>query len=226
LHEELRRGGVEMPLVVYSRRGYGQSPPVPLPRPLDYMQREGEGFAETLADLDVDEAILVGHSDGASIAIVAAATLGARIRGVALLAPHVVVEDVSVRSIERARAAYESGADDSAGSAGGGSLRARLARHHADVDVAFRGWNDAWLDPAFRTSFDLRAYLPRIAVPVSVVQGVDDEYGTVAQVDAIRAGVAGRCTVALLDGCGHAPQRDKPDETTAAVVALVQAARQ
>jgi pimeloyl-ACP methyl ester carboxylesterase len=201
-----------LPVVVYSRRGYGRSQTITLPRPLDYMQREGEAFNATLADLAIEgDVILVGHSDGASIAIVAAAS-SSRVVGLALLAPHVFVEDVSVASIAKAKREYD---------APGSPLRARLARHHDDVDVAFRGWNDAWLDPAFRTSFDLRAYLPKIRVPVVVVQGRDDEYGTLAQVDAIAGGVAGPCRSLVHNDCGHAPQRDKPDETTAAVAALV-----
>jgi pimeloyl-ACP methyl ester carboxylesterase len=197
--------------LVYSRFGYGASDPVPLPRPLTYMHDEARVALPAVLDAaGIDRAILVGHSDGASIAIVHAAEDDrARVAGVALLAPHVFVEDVSIRSIEAARAAYESG-----------DLRERLAKYHAHVDVAFRGWNGAWLDPAFR-AWNLEAFLPRIRVPVAVIQGEDDPYGTRAQVDAIARQAGGPVEVTMLARCGHAPHRDRPDETLAAIARLV-----
>ena len=199
------------PVVAYSRAGYGRSPPVPLPRPLDYMQREGRDLPRVLDAMGVDEAVLVGHSDGASIAIVAAAT-SSRVVGLALLAPHVFVEDVTVAAIATARDAHARGA-----------LRERLARHHVNADVAFRGWCDAWLDPGFR-AWTIVSHLADVRVPVVVVQGDADPYGTLAQVDAIRAGVRGPFRAVVLPGVGHAPQREREDETTAAVVDLVRAA--
>jgi pimeloyl-ACP methyl ester carboxylesterase len=198
------------PVVAYSRRGYGRSPPATLPRPLDYMQREGRELPDLLAELGVEEAALVGHSDGASIAIVAAATTE-RVRGLALLAPHVFVEEHGLRAIEQARRDFEAG-----------HLRERLARHHDDVEGAFRGWNDAWLDPGFR-DWSIEDHLPRVRVPTTVVQGDADPYGTFAQVDAIARGVGGRFRAVILGGCGHAPHREREAETTAAVLELLAA---
>lgn len=194
----------------YSRLGYGASDPVSLPRPLTYMEDEARVFLPRLRRAAaLDEVILVGHSDGASIALVHAAVAGEGVRGLVLLAPHVFVEDVSVASIAAARDAYEHG-----------DLRARLARHHAHVDVAFHGWNGAWLDPGFR-SWDLQRFLPDVEVPVLIVQGEDDAYGTRAQVDAIATQVRGACEIAMLEGCGHAPQHERAAETRAAVVRFV-----
>ena len=154
--------------------------------------------------------ILVGHSDGASIALVHAALDGGkRVRGIVLEAPHVFVEDVSVASITKAREAFEEG-----------DLREKLAKHHgANVDVAFRGWNDAWLDPGFR-AWNIEEYLPRIEVPVLVIQGEDDPYGTRAQVDAIARQVGGPVEVLMLPDCGHSPNRDQPEATEAAIIAF------
>jgi pimeloyl-ACP methyl ester carboxylesterase len=201
-------------VLVYSRWGYGRSQPVTPPRPLTYMHDEGERTLPELLDAcGVTRALLVGHSDGGSIALVHAGTPRAspRVVGLALLAAHVFCEDVSVASIERARQQFVDG-----------DLRARLARHHDDVDGAFWGWNRAWLDPDFRR-WNLEEYLPRVTVPTLIVQGEDDPYGTLAQVDAIERGLAGPSTRLVLPGCGHAPQRDRPEETTRAVLALARA---
>jgi pimeloyl-ACP methyl ester carboxylesterase len=189
-------------VVAYSRLGYGASDPVPLPRPLDYMEQDARTSVPAVLDaLGLERVVLFGHSDGASISLVhAALDARSRVRALVLEAPHVFVEDVSVASIARAREAYEQG-----------DLRARLGRYHgANVDVAFRGWNDAWLDPRFR-AWNLEAYLPDVRVPVLVIQGEDDPYGTRAQVDAIARQVAGPVAVELLPRCGHAPHRDAPE---------------
>jgi pimeloyl-ACP methyl ester carboxylesterase len=183
------------------------------------MQDEAKVALPALLDeLGIDKAILIGHSDGGSIAIVHAAidadVKRARIRGLVLEAPHVFVEDVSIASIAKAREAYETG-----------DLREKLAKHHgANVDGAFRGWNDAWLDPGFRT-WNIEAYLPRIEVPVLVIQGEDDPYGTRAQVDAIARQVRGPVEVVMLPKCGHAPHRDQEEATLAAIVRFVQKIR-
>ncbi|MDB4939321.1 MAG: benzoate degradation ring-cleavage hydrolase [Labilithrix sp.] len=203
--------------IAYSRIGYGASDPVTLPRPLTYMQDEAKYALPALLDeLDIASAILVGHSDGGSIAIVhAAVDAGARIRGIVLEAPHVFVEDVSIASIANARKAYEMG-----------DLREKLAKHHGDnVDGAFRGWNDAWLDPAFR-AWNIEEYLPRIEVPVLVIQGEDDPYGTRAQVDAISRQVKGRVETLMLPQCGHAPHRDQPETTLDAIARFVAGIRE
>jgi pimeloyl-ACP methyl ester carboxylesterase len=161
----------------------------------------------------IDDAVLIGHSDGASISLIYTGEIGSRVRGVVALAPHVLVEDVCVRSIAALRARYEDPATD---------VRRKLGKHHADVDGAFLGWAGAWLDPEFR-KWDLTGFLPGVKVPVMVIQGEDDEYGTVAQVDAVCAGVSGPSERVVLPGCGHVPQKDRPEETLAAVVRFVRA---
>lgn len=186
----------------YSRAGYGRSTPVELPRPLDYMEREAREVVGPLLDaIGFRDGLLVGHSDGASIAAVhAGERVDPRVRGLVLIAPHFFAEDHGIRAIERAREAYESGA-----------LRERLARWHDDPDVAFRGWNDAWLHPDFRR-WDLRGCLPGIRIPVLIVQGTEDAYGTAAQIEAARGLCAGMVTVELIEGVGHQPQREAPRE--------------
>lgn len=198
------------PALVVSRLGYGQSDPVKRPRALTFMHEEARGaLPEILAGEGIGDAILIGHSDGASIALIYAGENGAWVRGLILEAPHVFVEEVSVRSIERIRAAYERT-----------DLREKLARHHADVDGAFHGWAEAWLDPAFR-SWDITGVLPGIRVPVMVIQGEDDEYGTLAQVDAIERGVSGRMERVILPGCGHSPHREQSEATLGAMIRFV-----
>lgn len=198
LVERLGMGGL-----VFSRRGYGRSDPVEVPRPLDYMEREGSEVLPELFDvLGIEDAILFGHSDGGSIAIVAAASvrLRDRVRALVLEAPHVFCEDVSVASIARARDAFEHG-----------DLRARLARHHGDnVDGAFWGWNRAWLDPRFR-DWNIERYAADVRAPMLLVQGEADEYGTLAQLDAIARASGGRVERLVLAGAGHAPHRDAAD---------------
>lgn len=200
--------------LVYSRWGYGRSDAVTLPRPLRYMHDEGlVALPEVLAAATVRDAILVGHSDGASIAIVCAGSVAARVRALVLEAPHVFCEDVSVNSIAAAADAYRTT-----------DLRARLARHHADVDGAFWGWNRAWLDPGFR-AWNIEEYLPGVRVPALVIQGEDDEYGTIAQVEAIERGSGARVERLLLAKCGHAPHRDRRAETLDAIVRFVRDVR-
>ena len=194
---------------VYSRRGYGHSDPVSVPRPLTYMHEEGRVLPAVLDAAGIDQAILVGHSDGGSIALLAAAAVPDRVRALVLEAPHVFCEDISVRSIEEARTAYLTG-----------DLRARLARFHDDVDGAFWGWNRAWLDPGFR-AWNIEAVLPRITVPTLVIQGEQDPYGTLAQVDAVERGLAGPVTRCILPDCGHSPHRDRRDAVLDAIATFV-----
>jgi pimeloyl-ACP methyl ester carboxylesterase len=191
--------------LVYSRLGYGASDPIVPPRPLTYMHDEAALLPAILDAAGIAGAILIGHSDGASIALIHAATGAPRIRSLVLLAPHVFVEPLSVTSITAARAAFVEG-----------DLRARLARHHRDVDGAFWGWNRAWLDPGFRT-WNLEALLPAIRAPTMIIQGNDDAYGTLAQVDAIARQLAGPVEAVILDACGHSPHRDQPAATLAAI---------
>lgn len=198
-------------VIVYSRFGYGASDPVALPRPLTYMHEEGLDVLPAVLDAaGVDRCLLIGHSDGASIAIIhAGGVRDARVEGLVLMAPHVFNEELSVSSIEKARDAYRQG------------LRAKLARYHGDnVDCAFRGWNDAWLDPGF-LDWNIEPYLPGIDVPALVIQGRDDEYGTLAQVEAIEQQSGGPVGTCLLDDCGHSPHRDQPDATREAIAAFV-----
>ncbi|MBO0728585.1 MAG: alpha/beta hydrolase [Acidimicrobiaceae bacterium] len=198
--------------VVFSRHGYGSSGPAQLPRTVTYMHHEADVvLPDLLARLGVQRPVLVGHSDGASIALLYAgnAAHGAAIAGLVLLAPHVFVEATSVQGIRAARAAYQHG-----------ELRERLARHHADVDGAFWGWNDIWLSPEFR-SWNICDRLRDITCPVLVIQGEADAYGTPAQLDAIEAGVAGPVTTVLLPGVGHAPHLEAADATLEAVTRFV-----
>src|SRR6202163_3531028 len=159
--------------VVYLRAGYGQSSPVELPRPLTFMHAEAREVLPRLLDaIGFRRGLLLGHSDGASIAAIYAGGAGDhRVRGVAMIAPHFVVEDVGIRSIAETKKAYETA-----------GLRSKLERWHRDVDNTFYGWNDAWLDPRFR-GWDISEYLAYIRVPVAILQGVDDEYGTMRQVE-------------------------------------------
>jgi pimeloyl-ACP methyl ester carboxylesterase len=180
--------------LVYSRYGYGRSDPLAGPRGPDYLEREAlETLPEILALRGIERPVLVGHSDGATIALIYAAAHPDAVGALLLEAPHVFVEDVTIKGIEVARAAFAAG-----------RVRERLAPYHTDVDATFRGWADAWTDPRFRT-LDLTPSLPAIRCPVLVIQGEQDQYGTAAQVEAIRRGVIGRVETRLLPECGHAP---------------------
>jgi pimeloyl-ACP methyl ester carboxylesterase len=198
---------------VYSRAGYGKSDPAPLPRPVRYMHDEAELLPEILDKAGVTDPILVGHSDGASIAIIYAG-LGYPARALLLEAPHVFTEGSGLQSIAKMRELYATT-----------DLRAKLARWHQDVDAAFLGWNGAWLDPEFR-NWNLEEFLPRIEAPLLVVQGEDDEYGTQKQIEAIRKGAKGSTEVVLLKACGHSPHRDQPELTLRAMADFVKRAIQ
>jgi len=198
------------PAVVYSRYGYGRSDPLGAPRGVDYMHLEAlETLPELRAALALDDAILVGHSDGASIALIHAGSGRWPVRAIVLEAPHVFVEDASIASIAAARTAYETT-----------DLRQRLARYHADVDSAFRGWNDIWLDPVFR-SWNIASVLPGMRCPVLAIQGADDEYGTLAQIDAIERGLTGRFERLVLANCQHSPHRDQEQATLDAMARFI-----
>ena len=198
--------------LVFSREGYGASTPRPPAErwPVDFMHRQAHDVLPALfAHLSIDRwPWLFGHSDGASIALLYAAAYPDRVAGVIAVAPHLFVEDVSITSIDAARTAY-----------GTTDLRARLARYHADPDSAFWGWNDIWLDPAFR-SWNIEAALPAIRCPVLAVQGEDDEYGTMAQVEGV-ARLVPQARLVKLPACGHSPHRDQPAALTDAVVAYL-----
>jgi pimeloyl-ACP methyl ester carboxylesterase len=192
---------------LYSRAGYGASDPVPLPRPLDYMHVEAlQVLPKLLEAIGFRRGLLVGHSDGASIAAIYAGGIqDHRIRGLALIAPHFVVEDISVASIEQIRQAYETT-----------DLRSKLARWHRDVDNAFHGWNGAWLDARFR-DWDISEYLAYIRVPIAILQGADDQYGTIRQVEIARQECYCPVDVTMIRGAGHSPHREAPGATLDAI---------
>jgi len=187
----------------YSRRGYGASTKAKLPRPLDYMHTEAlETLPGLLDNIGFRRGLLLGHSDGASIAAIYAGGAGDhRVRGLVMIAPHFIVEDVSVASIAEIKRAYETT-----------DFRAKLARWHGDVDNAFYGWNGAWLDPAFR-QWDISGYLAYIRVPVAIVQGADDQYGTIRQVEIAQQECYCPVDVTIIPGAGHSPHRDAPQPT-------------
>ncbi len=202
--------------LVYSRPGYGRSTPRTAGEAWapDFMHRQAHEVLAALFDaLGVDAATeppwLLGHSDGGSIALLYAARFPAALRGLVVLAPHVMVEDLSVASIADARAAYQTT-----------DLRTRLARYHDDPDSAFWGWNDIWLHPDFR-SWSITAELGTIACPVLAVQGQDDQYGTMAQIREIARCVPGT-ELLELPSCGHSPHRDQPQRLGAAVTDFIQ----
>jgi pimeloyl-ACP methyl ester carboxylesterase len=201
--------------LVYSRAGYGKSDPVLLPRPVRFMHDEAETLSKVLARAGVRDSILIGHSDGASIALIyagshAGSRPAVRPRGLILEAPHVFVEPHGLASIAKMAEVYR--ATD---------LRARLERHHgANVDIAFRGWNDVWLDPEFR-AWNIEEYLPAIEAPILILQGEDDEYGTWRQVEAIQRRSGGPVEALALAGCGHSPHRERPERTLKEMAAFL-----
>jgi pimeloyl-ACP methyl ester carboxylesterase len=192
----------------YSRAGYGHSTPAKLPRPLDYMHVEALDVLPKLLDkIGFRRGMLLGHSDGASIAaIYAGSHQDQRVQGVALIAPHFIVEDVSVASIAEIKAAYETT-----------NLKEKLARWHKDADNAFYGWNGAWLDPKFR-DWDISEYLAYIRVPIAIVQGARDQYGTMRQFEIAQQECYCPVDVTILADAGHSPHREAADATLAVIV--------
>lgn len=198
------------PVTVYSRYGSGDSDALTEARSVGYMHDEALAtLPELLSTLRIENSILIGHSDGASIAIIYAGAHD-RLRGAILLAPHVFVEDLSVRSIAEAKVAFEST-----------DLPERLGRYHREPARTFWGWNDIWLHPDFR-SWNIEEYLPRITCPILVIQGIDDQYGTMAQVEAIRRQSGGSVEVMKLENCRHSPQRDQAKATLEAITIFVE----
>ncbi len=217
----------------YSRFGYGKSDPTALPRPMTYMHREADVvLPEVLLAAGIQRAVLVGHSDGGSIAAIYAGSPPAsrthptatrqsdspddcikkanpELLGLVMIAAHFVVEDLNIASIRQIKAEYETGA-----------LRQRLARHHRDVDMAFAGWNDAWLDPRFR-DFDITGLLPAINVPILALQGEDDPYGTAEQLRVLEANVRTSLMTRLLAGARHAPHLEAKEATLEAITRFI-----
>jgi pimeloyl-ACP methyl ester carboxylesterase len=197
---------------IYSRAGYGGSSPVALPRPIDYMEPEGLTVLPAVLDAArIERCILVGHSDGASIAIVNAGGVpDTRVQGLVLMAPHLFAEKSGLDAIRAARQAFET--DD---------LRERLQnRHGSNVDNAFWGWCDAWLDPEF-PNWNIEHYLPNIDIPVLQIQGEDDQYGTALQLRCIERGVNGTVVTRLMAECGHAPHLQQADASFEAIMSFL-----
>ena len=197
----------------YSRFGYGQSDGKPLPWPVSYMQDEARDVLPHVLDAaGIREAVLLGHSDGGSIAAIHAGTArDKRLRGLVLIAAHFFVEALNITSIERIRQEYQQG-----------DLRERLARYHRDADMAFRGWNDSWLAPAFR-DFDITSCLPGIEVPILALQGADDPYGTEEQLRVLQRLARAPLEVRLIAGARHAPHLDAKEATLAAIARFTRA---
>jgi len=191
----------------YSRSGYGASDTVPLPRPLDYMTREAVDVLPKVLDaIGCRRGVLLGHSDGATIAAIYAGTVADfRVRGHILMAPHFFTEPGGLASIRAARAAYEQGA-----------MRTRLSRYHRDVDAAFRGWSDAWLDPDFER-WNVAEVIDYWRIPTLAIQGRDDEYGTLAQIREIETRTYSPVDTLVLDGCKHHPHLEASEATLAAI---------
>ena len=196
-----------LPVLAYSRAGYGGSAPADLPRPPDYMTREAvQVLPQVLDALGAAKVVLMGHSDGATIAAEHAGRVAdPRVRALVLMAPHFFTEAMGLAEIAAAKRAYDSG-----------DLRDRLARHHADPDNAFRGWNDAWLAPGFR-AWHVGEVVDYWRVPALVIQGQDDQYGTAAQVAEAESRSYAPVEVLMLPDCRHAPHLDQPDAVLAAV---------
>jgi pimeloyl-ACP methyl ester carboxylesterase len=196
------------PVIAWSRIGYGQSDPLPERRDPDYMHKEADLVPQVMDALGIGRAILLGHSDGGSIALIAAALYPQRIAALILEAPHVFVEDVAVASIAGARDHYLAS-----------DMGERMARYHRLPDQVFWRWNDIWLDPRFR-AWNIEDLLPRIAAPTLLIQGLGDEYGTLEQLDRIQAALPTATRIELPD-CGHSPHRDQPEAVLEAVAAFV-----
>jgi pimeloyl-ACP methyl ester carboxylesterase len=196
---------------VYSRASYGQSSPGKLPRSVNFMHEEAlDVLPRVLAAIGFQRGILFGHSDGASIAtIYAGGVQDHRVRGLVLMAPHFFTEEMGLAEIRRTNENYATG-----------NLRDKLKRWHGDVDSAFHSWSGPWLNPDFRT-WDITEALGYIRVPILIVQGADDQYGTVKQIEAAQQECYCPVDVALLAGVRHSPHRDSPEETLNAVSAFI-----
>ncbi|MGZ6703807.1 MAG: alpha/beta fold hydrolase [Solirubrobacteraceae bacterium] len=195
--------------IAFSRYGHGQSDPPPKPRTPAFMHEEAlEVLPELLTNKDIERPILVGHSDGASIALIYASKHP--VTAVVAIAPHVFVEDMCLAEIRQTKEAYETT-----------DLQDRMARHHRDPDAAFYGWNDVWLHPEF-PQWSIEGEVGRIKSPLLLIQGTNDQYGTMAQLDSIEQGATGPVTRVHLD-CQHSPPTELPDETAAAIARFMSA---
>jgi pimeloyl-ACP methyl ester carboxylesterase len=196
---------------VYSRASYGKSRPGKLPRSINFMDEEAlDVLPRVLAAIGFERGILFGHSDGASIAtIYAGGVQDHRVRGLVLMAPHFFTEEMGLAEIRRTNEDYATG-----------NLRDKLKRWHSDVDGAFRSWSEPWLDPDFR-DWDITEALGYIRVPILILQGADDQYGTIKQIEAALQECYCPVDVAILPGASHSPHRDAPEATLDAVAAFI-----
>src|SRR5258706_2986376 len=196
--------------VVYDRYGYGNSEILREPKvDVRFMHREGlETLPDVLKETKIENPILIGHSDGASIALIHSGS-NHPVRGLVVMAPHVFIEKSNLESIRKIRTTFETT-----------DLPQRFAKYHTDPKKTFYLWNDAWLDPAFE-KWNIEEYLPGIACPVLAIQGEGDEYGTMAQLEAIKRQVSGPCRLMMLKDCGHAPHKDQPEEVLSSVANFV-----
>ncbi len=196
--------------LVYSRAGYGHSDSANLPLSIDFMHDEAlQVLPQFLTKLREQNVILIGHSDGGSIALIFAANPTVSVRALILLSPHVFVEEITVRSIAEAKSDYLQG-----------GLKRRLAKHHPRTDETFLGWANIWLDPKFR-SWNIENVLPKIEIPSLVIQGEEDRFGSLRQVEAIQNGCTGPVETFLIPGCGHRPHIENPLETLHRVVEFI-----
>ena len=196
----------------WSRVGYGNSTPAKLPRALDFMHVEAEGILPRLLDaIGFRQGLLIGHSDGASIAAIYGGSVqDHRIRGLVLMAPHFIVEDVTIASIREIRQAFDTT-----------DVRTRFQRWHADADATVRGWTDVWMKNDFK-SWDIRGALAYIRVPILIIQGEHDHYGTERQIEIAREECYCPVDVLLIPGIQHVPHREAPEATLAAIAAFCQ----
>lgn len=194
-------------VMAYSRAGYGRSSPAELPRPIDYMTREAEDVLGAVLDaVGSRHVVLLGHSDGATIAAIYAGSVSdMRVRGLILMAPHFFAEEGGLVSIDKARQAYETG-----------DLKNRMAKHHDHPEIAFRGWADTWLHPDFR-NWNVADNIDHWRIPCLAIQGRDDEYGTLAQITEIEERIYSPVEKVVLDNCGHAPHVDQPEQALEAI---------
>jgi pimeloyl-ACP methyl ester carboxylesterase len=199
-------------VLAYSRFGYGGSDPIQLPRPMSYMHDEALHVLPEILDLTgIRKAILIGHSDGGSIAAIhAGGTQDPRLLGVAMMAAHFFVEELNVAAIAQIKETYRTG-----------DLRHRLARYHTDVDAAFNGWADAWLDPRFK-AFDITGYLEAIRIPILGLQGSDDPYGSDEQLHVLKRHTTAPTQTLIIPGARHAPHLEAPEPTLSSLIAFVQ----
>jgi pimeloyl-ACP methyl ester carboxylesterase len=195
----------------YSRAGYGQSPPGHLPRSISFLNEEAcDVLPRALDTIGFKRGLLLGHSDGASIATIYAGSIqDHRVRGIVLIAPHFFAEEVGLAEIARARKSFDSGA-----------LRERLSRWHADVDSAFDSWSGPWLSPEFRT-WDITEALGYIRVPILIVQGEKDQYGTIKQIEAAQRECYCPVETAILPGVRHIPYREAPELTLTTIATFI-----